>query len=431
MATAPLSHPDTSTLDEVLLDLAALIELSPYDRRIAESRYRRLKEHVERPSSTLRPYLIDGESLIYAQGSVATSTTVLSGDQDDRFDIDAIVEIDVPGHWSDDRALDELFATLQGFPGAQAITRCTRCVQMQFAFMHMDVTVMDRRARIAGNRPGHIFHSPDTGAAYRVDSNPWGFTDWFRHKVGVGEAVFADRLRVARDAASNRRLQFLDERERTILADAEQVPLPPAIPTRIDAQEVVALKLLKRYLNLRYARSALKRPPSIWITKLAGDIGHDSRGLSHQLFTLAAGICDNVRAHLANGTVPNEENPSYRLDRINDRWPRPMPEGRKDMECLADHLDALKVALNKMLHATQDDILKEIDRLFGETFGAAERQILKKRYDRREVDTGMLIKPGSGAIFAPAIVKAQPDFRPVPQHRFHPMKWPVRGSDGE
>jgi len=136
----PSSHPDTTTLDEILLDLAALIELSPYDRRIAESRYRRLKEHIERPSSSLRPYLVDGESLIYAQGSVATSTTVLSGDQDDRFDIDAIVEIDVPADWSDDRALDELFATLQGFPGAQKITRCTRCVQMQFAFMHMDVS---------------------------------------------------------------------------------------------------------------------------------------------------------------------------------------------------------------------------------------------------------------------------------------------------
>lgn len=431
MATAPLPHPDTTTLDEILLDLAALVELSPYDRRITESRYRRLKEHVERPSSTLRPYLVDGESLIYAQGSVATSTTVLSGDQDDRFDIDAIVEIDVPTHWSDDRALDELYVTLQGFPGAQKITRCTRCVQMQFAFMHMDVTIMDRRARIAGNRPGHIFHSPDTGAAYRVDANPWGFIDWFRNAVGVGDATFADRLRTARDAAGIHRLQFLDERERLFMADAEQVPLPPAIPTRIDAQEVVALKLLKRYLNLRYASSTLKRPPSVWITKLTGDIGYDPRGLSHQLFSLADGICANLRTHLANGTVPNELNPSYRLDRINDRWPRPLASGRTDMECLADHLDALKGALNKMLFATQQDILKEIDSLFGETFGAAEREILKKRYDRRERNSGILIKSGSGAVFAPALVKAQPDLRPVPQHRFHPVRWPVRGSDGE
>src|SRR3546814_6571423 len=69
------------------------------------------------------------------------------------------------------------------------------------------------------------------------------------------------------------RLIVLDEAERRILADAEQVPLPPMIPSRIDAQEAVALKLLKRYLNLRYTRSRLKRPPSIWLTKLTGDMG--------------------------------------------------------------------------------------------------------------------------------------------------------------
>lgn len=430
MADGAYPPPETSTLDEILLDLAALIELSPYDRRIAEGRYRRLKEHVERPSSTLRPYLIDGESLIYAQGSIATSTTVLSGDDQDRFDLDAIVEIDVPSDWSDDRALDELFETLQGFPGAQKITRCTRCVQIEFAFMHMDVTVMDRRARIAGNRPGHIFHSPDTGAAYRVDSNPWGFTDWFRAKVGVGEARFADRLRAAREAANVQRLKFVDESEQRVLADAEQVPLPPAIPTRIDAQEVVALKLLKRYLNLCYARSKLKRPPSIWLTKLSGDHGHDPRGLSHQLFTLTAYISHNLRDHLRLGTVPRETNPSYTPDRINDRWPRPLPDGREDMEALADHLDMLKAALNEMLYATQADILRKIDELFGERFGAAERDILKKRYDRRERDHGILIKGGTGGIFAPALVKSEPDLKPVPAHHFHPMKWPERPDNG-
>ena len=46
---------NTDTLDEALLDVAALIELSPHDRQIADSRYRRLKEHLERPKSLLAP----------------------------------------------------------------------------------------------------------------------------------------------------------------------------------------------------------------------------------------------------------------------------------------------------------------------------------------------------------------------------------------
>ena len=90
---------NADTLDEVLLDVAALIELSPRDRRVAENRYRRLKTHLERPASALAVYLVDGQSRIYAQGSVATSTTIVSGTEDDRFDVDAIVEIDVPHDW--------------------------------------------------------------------------------------------------------------------------------------------------------------------------------------------------------------------------------------------------------------------------------------------------------------------------------------------
>ena len=175
----------TAALDEVLLDVAALIELSPRDRSIAENRYRRLKAHLERANSPLAPYLVDGQSMIYAQGSIATSTTIVSGTDDDRFDLDAIVEIDVPVGWDNSQALDLLESALQGFPGATGIERCTRCVQVQFPFMHMDVTILDRRQRIAAARAGEIFHSPDEGRAYRVPSNPWGFTDWFRCKVDV------------------------------------------------------------------------------------------------------------------------------------------------------------------------------------------------------------------------------------------------------
>ena len=65
-----------TTLDEILLDVATIIELSPEDRRIAEVRYRELKEHLEREGSPLAPYLADGVSKIYAQGSIATSTTL-------------------------------------------------------------------------------------------------------------------------------------------------------------------------------------------------------------------------------------------------------------------------------------------------------------------------------------------------------------------
>jgi hypothetical protein len=177
-------------------------------------------------------------------------------------------------------------------------------------------------------------------------------------------------------------------------------------------------------LNLCYAHSTLKRPPSIWLTKLTGDIGFDPNSLSHQLFTLVTSISKHLRMHLAQGTVPCEANPSYAPDKINDRWPRPWPEAQVDMNALADHIDRLSEALQEMARESQAIILKKIDELFGERFDEAERQILKKRYDRRDTKNEILIKSGTGTIVSPVIVKQQPDLRPIPQHRFHAVRMP-------
>jgi hypothetical protein len=77
-------------LDDLLLDVVTVIELSDHDREVADNRYRRLKSHLERPTSLLRPYLMNSTSLIYAQGSMAIGATIISGTDEDRFDVDAL-----------------------------------------------------------------------------------------------------------------------------------------------------------------------------------------------------------------------------------------------------------------------------------------------------------------------------------------------------
>jgi hypothetical protein len=411
----------TAALDEVLLDVATLLELSPRDRSIAENRYRRLKVHLERKNSPLAPYLIDGQSMIYAQGSIATSTTIISGTDDDRFDVDAIVEFDVPGHWSDSHALDLLEEALQGFPGATKIVRCTRCVQIQFPFMHMDVTVLDRSERILTLRAGDIFHSPDEGIAYRVPSNPWGFTSWFRSSVGAHQEEFAELVRRHRASAVRNRLQPLDEGERLFVAKADQQDLPPMIPSRMDAQEVIALKLLKRYVNLHYENSPLRQPPSIYLAKRTGDLGYVPLGLSAQLVELASSIARVLRNHLASGTRPDETNPSYRPDRINDRWPSAGALGLRDMREFADALEHLVERLNAAAAASLAEISKVIDELFGERIGQEQRRVLSERYDRRDKPTTILTEPRTGSMVAPAIVKSPSAYREVRPHNFHPF----------
>jgi hypothetical protein len=86
-----------------------------------------------------------------------------------------------------------------------------------------------------------------------------------------------------------------------------------------------------------------------------------------------------MRHHIDGGTRPQETNPSYRLDRINDRWPRKGAQGTADMKGLADSLDHLAKHLQAMAGAELEDISKAIDELFGQE----QRDIFKRRHDRR------------------------------------------------
>ena len=310
-----LSNPSPATgepslwIDELLLDLATVIELSDNDRAIADRRYGLLQRHLERPSSPLRDLVLADGAKIYAQGSMAIGATIVSGIDDDRFDVDAIVEIQVPSWWSDDDALDRLEDALQGFPGVRKIVRCTRCVQLQFAFMHMDVTILDPAREPRPERVGEIFHSPNDEPAYRVPSNPFGFSHWYRRAVTIiNEGLIA--------SLKKRRTELASDRLYEEVAKADQENLPPVIPPRHDSQQVVALKLLKRFLNLRYCGSDLKRPPSIYATKKSADCGYDTGGLTSQLGRLAGCIQWQMEEALAVGSGPTEENPSYLPDKI-------------------------------------------------------------------------------------------------------------------
>lgn len=409
-----------SALDSILLDVATQIEPSPSDRRIADNRFRKLKEHLERPASPMAEHLKDGHHLIYAQGSMATSTTILSGIDDDRFDVDAIVEMDVPSNWTEHDALDVLEESLKGFPGVIKIVRCTRCIQLQFAFMHMDVTIMDRTGRLTIARAGAIMHAADDGSGARIPSNPWGFTAWFRSSVSINQAAFAEELRKRRGLQSRSRLQPLDWREQ-MLAKAEQIDLPPMIPSRLDAQEAVALKLLKRNIYRRYEKLTIKRPPTIYLAKRAGSVGHIPQGLSAQLIVLSESTAEIMREHIATRTRPQEANPSYAADKINDRWPAADASGIRDMEKFAECLDHLARRLRELARAPLSEIVDGMSELFGERVGAEVRSILKKRFDTRDGKAANLVQSASGNITSPAIVRVTQDVRPVPQHKFHSM----------
>lgn len=399
-------------LDDLLLDIATAIELSDRDRRVAENRYRLLKEHLEQKKSPLACYLIDSESRIYPQGSISTGTTVVSGSEDDRFDLDALVELRVPPKWTPKQVLDLLYESLKDFPGALEVVRCTRCVQIRFAFMHMDVTVMDPQQGVRIERAGEIFHSPDSGESRRIPANPYGFSQWFRQNIHAGSSQFAETLAKRRATNGIDRLSNFIE-----IKSAQQDDLPPVLPPRLDFEQVVALKLLKRYVNLRYENRDVKKPPSIYLSKLIVDVGDSPYGLCAQLTAQAQYVEAEMRRHIFNGQLPDERNPTYLPDRLNDRWPK----NQKDMEVLAEDMNNLVTEIKRASASEFSSIAKIVSGMFGEKVSNRSVQVLLDRAAEAGVKRSSRYEKGTGAvildetIIAPAIVGTSA----APRHSFH------------
>ena len=407
----PASSPN---LDGLLLDIATAIELSPRDRQVAESRYQKLKEHLERPQSPFAPYLAKSDSRIYPQGSISIGTTVVSGTEEDRFDLDALVEVNLPAGWTPKQTLDLLFQALKDFPGAEKVVRCTRCVQIQFAFMHMDVTVMDPQQAPRVERAGEIFHSPDKGEDKRVPANPFGFSQYFRQNVAAGDKNFLTLM-------AQRRGKYAIDRliaQNGEYGAAQQDNLPHVIPPHLDSEQVVAHKLMKRYVYLKYESRDRKKPPTIFLAKLVPDAGPAVGGLCAQLIKQAQFIDDMMRAHLTAGTMPDERNPSYHPDRLNDRWPK----DQKDMLVLADDMRGLVGALHRARESDFNQIAKIMSDLFGERVSkrtvekmlghAADPAVQQEaQYEKK---SGTIILPGTVA--TPAVIGS---LSAVPRHNFH------------
>jgi hypothetical protein len=406
-----MSNLTSPNLDDLLLDIATAIELSDNDRQVAESRYRKLKEHLERPDSPFAAYLTDDSAHIYPQGSIATGTTIVSGTEDDRFDLDAMVEVKGAAHLPPRQALDLLYESLKNFPGAIDVERCTRCVQIKFAKMHMDVSIMLPSAEPRIQRAGEIFHSPDKGEDKLVPTNPFGFASWFRATVREGREEFRNTLAKRRSTYAVDRLEV----ELTAAMDAKQDKLPVILPSRHDAEQSVALKLLKRYVNLRYEGRNMKKPPSIYLAKLAADVNVSDQGLCAQLEALAHHVHDQMGFSLATGKFPDERNPSYPLDKFNDRWPKE----RADMEALQADMSVLISGIEHLKTTGFKQIAATVITLFGERVSRRSIDALLERATAPVHSAKNLYERGTGAPIMPTAAWSARSLAETPRQHFH------------
>lgn len=175
---------------------------------------------------------------------------------------------------------------------------------------------------------------------------------------------------------------------------------------------------MKRYVYLKYEGRDRKKPPTIFLAKLVPDAGPTAGGLCAQLIKQAQFIDDMMRAHLTAGMIPDERNPSYNPDRLNDRWPK----DQKDMLVLADDMRNLVGALHRAQKSDFSQIAKILSDLFGERVSkrtvetmlgqAADPAVQQAaQYEKK---SGAIILPGTVA--APAVVNS---LSSVPRHNFH------------
>ena len=303
---------------------------------------------------------------------------------------------------------------LRGFPDVRKIERCTRCAQLQFAFMHLDVTPMDPMVEPRPERVGEIYHSPDYGIDERFGVNPYGFAEWFRARAVQPTKAFHDHAQELR-----RRMDIPDRLvPGSLMADAEPEDLPEPIDPIRDAPQVIALKLMKRFLNLRYADRDEKRPVSVYLSKVAVEVPVNQFGLCAQLEDFARELDRRMKAALDGGRRPEERNPAFLPENFNDRWPKTTAEMRLFRADLAHLLGELTKARGSEF----GDIRRIFDGLFGER--VSEKAARSYLDGQRGTAGPSRFEHGEGFVAAPSLLSATPAQAArtsnAAPHHFHP-----------
>lgn len=405
----------TDVRDVLLADVAIRIQLSPTNHRIAVERVDTLAAWLDRPGSELAGRV----RIVYAQGSMAIHATIAACLKRDEFDIDVIVQIDLPPEATAQQALDLLYRVIKGEKGSRYYSmtkRNTRCVTVEYADMHVDLTPAELLPR-RDPRVSDIFHhrpeEPHT-CGERIVANPFGFAEWFN--AVTPRAVAFEQFFEAR----SRQMEPMFE-----AAETEEVPKP--IPAYLKPPTVIAHQLMKRYRNVRYDARTGRRPPTVLLACLmaqfAGTSGRPFAELLHQARTVAR----YFQEHHARAKLVRVVNPRCPEDIFTDRWPASLQE----QQVFTDDLSLLVAELERVERDPDLEVIAEVfARLFGEEVSKtvirefvdrsgesiAGGKLLTERSSGRIDLGGSGIVTGVGATLAATRVES---VRSAPRHTFY------------
>lgn len=407
----PLPLGPDAPVGEILLAGTALrIELPPSLHRLAVERYEAVRTHVERLESPLR----DRVRIFYPQGSMAIGATIKSRKRGDGYDIDIIAELILPARTAPGAVLDVLFDAINGVPGSQyhgKVERQTRCATLYYADgMHLDITptlLVDE----FDPRRSWLFHAkkeePPTEHQRHL-MNSFAFCEWFRQRTPID-------LNFARAYAN--KAMALDE-------GADVVPVPDHSTVEGGkSAAVVALQLLKRNRNIRYASRDGRMPPSVMMAKFAGDAAIPGSSISGALNAIIAVALAHLEEADRSFQLVDIRNPKCDDDRFTDRWPENLSAQRIYIEDLRLFRDQLSALMSSELS------LPEKQRLLMRMFGEGPAQSVVEDYTAslgKAIQSGHRTVSSTGRVIpssvaAPAIVK--PSAGQARPHTFFGSAW--------
>ena len=242
--------------------------------------------------------------------------------------------------------------------------------------------------------------------------NSYAFVEWFNARTPI-DMSFVE--------AYAKRAYAFDHR-----ADAEVKPVPAHSSTEGGkSAAVVAMQLVKRNRNLRYAtRKGRRMPPSVMIATFTGETAVPGNSISDAL----DGVCARMLAALtqaqSEGSKIDVRNPRCTDDRFTDRWP-------EDLAAQAVYIEDLKLLRRQLASLMSDQLSLEDKRdllilMFGEGPARSVVEDFAARIGRSVQDGTRRIAPTgrvlAGSASAPAVIKpaaAQPR-----SHTFYGTPWP-------
>lgn len=380
--------PFLNRIDAILAEIAFSVQLPPSLHSKAVGRYEAVRNHLDATTSIFH----DQIEHFYPQGSMAIDATISNRGTDDEYDLDIVAQLGARFRsMTPLEILLELEKGLTGYRGLRVV-RQTRCVTIYYADnMHLDITPSLRDAGTA-ERQSVIMHAKGPRASsddQEVPMNAFGFCQWYNERTPTEIKVF--------EAFKNR----WEHRQRQgITADADVDEVPVQSEFVVKSNTTLALQLLKRYRNIRYANRPGRMPPSVMLSYFAAVASKPGSTLTDALLRISKWIISEIDEASLRGKTLCVINPVYREDEFTDRWPNDIAEQNRFATDLRELVKGIERAVKgELLPTTLQDWLREV---FGD-------RVVTRAVDNMVAETRRVTEYGGqsytkrGGIMVPAV----------------------------